>query len=184
MIYNIDEVRFYEIKNIKEVISYDFMLSFNNKKERIASYLLEVDLTYLDINEAERIIRIKLPVELNTSDLEKMEVLIKSLNVEVVANEGINLNFDLSVELEDEVIIDDKPLERVIEPITDEIKKEEDIKEKKTSLFDFAKESYGCYKLINLNMENIELISLKYNIPMEKLIVAKNSGSKVIVYER
>ena len=182
MIYNIDEVRFYEIKNIKEVISYDFMLSFNNKNDRIASYLLEVDLTYLDTNETERIVRIKLPVELNTSDLEKMEVLIKSLSVDV-QNEGVNLTFELSVELEDEIIIDDKALERVIEPVVESVK-EEVINKKQPTLFDFIEESYGCYKLININMENIELISLKYNIPMEKLIIAKNSGSKVIVYER
>ena len=187
MIYDIDDTRFYEIKDIKEVISHDFMLSFNNKNNCVASYLLEVDLTYLDNNDSERLVRIKLPVELNTTDDEKMEVSVKSLNIDLVANKGINLVFDLSIELEDDVIVDNTPLEafidaRSIEEVVLEESVERVIKEK--SLFDFVKDSYCSYKVINIDMDNIEKISLKYNIPIEKLIKDKNNGGKTIVYDK
>ena len=205
MIYEVNESRFFSILNIKEITNYDAEILKVTEEGNIAYYNLEVVIKYQNLDEEEKEELIQLPIEFNVRESEEIDVILKNIIINVIENNGVELNFDISVdvsEMEENIDIQEK--EDIEIPVVelDVIEKAEEIKEaininnedkielkvletSNNKPFDICKNlrnSSQKYKMIMLcDEQNFDKISLKYNIKMEELYRLKKEGLKVIV---
>lgn len=193
MIYDVNETRFYDIKDLKDVKDYSYQLLRANTLENIAYFNLKIELIYLSITGDETNTELLLPIELNTSVMEELEVEIKRLELKVLEEKGIDLDFDLSVNIKElykeeivesyqQELIENLPRnEEIIEEQKEEMKLVESVIDTEFNLFSFLINTYQKYKVIILKEEEtFDKISAKYKIPLDKLYVMKKEGNRVI----
>jgi hypothetical protein len=204
MIYDVNESRFFEILGIKELKEYNARILKINEEKGIAYFNLLLDLNYLNIDEETKSELVSLPIEFNVRENEKLDVVLKELFLEVKAEKGIDLTFDISVditeekeeieEIDQDTLVKAEQIKEVISPdiieekelSSDEEKFEVNIstncEKKDFNISNFLRNSYQKYKMIILDDEaNFDKISLKYSIKMEDLFRMKKEGLKVIV---
>lgn len=204
MIYDVNESRFFEILGIKELKEYNARILKINEEKGIAYFNLLLDLNYLNIDEETKSELVSLPIEFNVRENEKLDVILKELFLEVKAEKGIDLTFDISVditeekeeieEIDQDTLVKAEQIKEVISPdiieekelSSDEEKFEVNIstncEKKDFNISNFLRNSYQKYKMIILDDEaNFDKISLKYSIKMEDLFRMKKEGLKVIV---
>lgn len=201
MIYDVNESRFFEILGIKELKEYNARILKINEEKGIAYFNLLLDLNYLNIDEETKSELVSLPIEFNVRENEKLDVILKELFLEVKVEKGIELTFDISVditeeteEIDQDTLVKAEQIKEVISPdiieekelSSDEEKFEVNIstncEKKDFNISNFLRNSYQKYKMIILDDEaNFDKISLKYSIKMEDLFRMKKEGLKVIV---
>lgn len=200
MIYEVNESRFFDILGIKEIDSQNAKLSKIQEDKGIAYFNLELELNYININKEIKKELITFPIEFNVRESEEIDVNLKNISINVTEDKGIDLIFDISVDVNDkeeiveiiEEIEEDvlSKVEQIKEIIMNDEKEDEilelniinNLENKVFNLADILKNSYQKYKMIILDDESIfDKISLKYNIKMEELFRMKKEGLKVIV---
>ena len=193
MIYDVNETRFYDIKDLKDVKNYSYQLLRANTIENIAYFNLKVELLYLSINGKETNTELLLPIELNTSVMEELEVEIKRLELKALEEKGVDLDFDLKVNIKElykeeivesyqQELIENLPRdEEIIIDHKEEIKLVDSVIDTEFNLYSFLINSYQKYKVIILKEEEtFDKISTKYKIPVDKLYTMKKEGDRVI----
>ena len=199
MIYEVNESRFFEIENIKEIISKETKIIKIKEEIEIAYFNLIIDIKYLNIDDEKCEKSLELPIEFNIRSEEEIDVMLKNLFINIVEDKGIDVDFIIDVNI-NELEESTKIIEEIItgEKIIDAIQtiEEQDltiidsaevsvVKYVADSEFNFLKmlkNSYKKYKMIILNDESsFDKISLKYNIKIEDLFKMKKEGLKVIV---
>ena len=203
MNYEVKEKKFYEVSNIKKIENYQAVLKHLETTFDLEKYLLEIDFFYVDLNDLNQVVKYSLPIDFNTTMTEQLEAKLLSVKVSEEENKGINIMFELEVEVSE---IADEPMD--IEVDKQEIKetyqqeleekfceREEVVTENPVNVMvdvssnendDFLKlnTTYIKYKVINLDEISLDKISVKYNIPMDKLYNLKTSKNKLIVYDK
>jgi len=198
MIYDVSETRYFEIKNIKEILNYNFELKRIKVMNNIVYYDLNILLTFLNSENEKLETILKMPVEFNILNEEELNVNVKNIKVELHGDLGVDLEFDLIVDIEEKNV--KKEIEETYEEelITNLNRVEEEmivddeientvvvITEEDTQKFNLNKvlvDSYDTYKVLSLSDEaTFNKISLMYNISMEELYLLKKEGKRVIV---
>lgn len=188
MKYEVNEKEFYKVSDFKKVL--DFKSSFDHIESTIEfeKYLLKLNINYLDKDDNIKDFNIELPIDLKTS----MTELLKANLVNILVNDkedGIEVVYNLDI-IVDEINNDEVIEENVIEQIIKEEKNEDNLmikaieEAKNLDFIDTLKTEYTVYKILNLNDENLDKISAKYNMSIEELYEKKRSNSKVIVHDK
>ena len=183
MVYDVNETRFYDIKDVKDVKNYSYKLLRANTLENIAYFNLKVELLYLNLIGEELNTELLLPIELNTNSMEELEVEIKRLELKVLEEKGVDLDFDLSVNIKElfkeeivesyqQELIENLPREEIItleleestiEETNDEPNLITKIEKEAFNIFTMFIDSYQKYKVIILkDEESFDKISTKY----------------------
>ena len=198
MIYDVNENRFYDIKDVKDLKHFSYKLLRNDTLENIVYFNLKVDLSYINLVGEVNNTELLLPIEFNTNDMEELEVEVKRLEVKIVEEKGVDLDFDLAVNIKElfkeeivanyqQELIENLPREEekhFVEEIIEEVKVIENTENSKFNLSSMFKSTYQKYKVITIKDEDlIDKISLKYKVPVEKLYALKKEGNRVIVYD-
>lgn len=194
MIYDVNETRFYDIKDLLEVKDYSYKLLRANTLDNIAYFNLKVELKYLSLTGEQLIKELLLPIELNTTSQEELEVEIKRLELKVMEEKGVDLDFDLSVNIKEldkeeivlnyqQELVENLPREESVHvEHKEEIKMIECENEKEFDLKSLFKTSYKKYKVITLkDEETFDKISAKYKVSIDQLYAMKKEGNRVIV---
>ena len=207
MVFDVSESRFFDIENIKEVLSHKAKLIKKDKDSVVAYFDLEVSLTYLDNEDKTLEKELILPIELNVRENEEINVILQNVVANLVPLKGVELEFFITVNIDEiEEILDTKAeeikekmgvenSEELVENFEEIPEKIEEIIEEKLDLnivesfqnSDFKlcsmlRNSVQKYRVISLENEaDFDKISLKYNIKIEELFKMKKEGLKVIV---
>ena len=199
MVFDVSESRFFDIKNIKEVLSHKAKLIKKDKDSVVAYFNLEVSLVYLDNVDKRLEKELNLPIEFNVQDNEEINAILQNVVIKLVPEKGIDLEFFITVNIDEiEEILDTKAEEIVekmsVETIENVEKMPEEIEENidfnivesmqngEFKLCSMLRNSTQKYRVISLENEaDFDKISLKYNIKIEELFKMKKEGLKVIV---
>lgn len=198
MFYDVSESRFFEIKNIKEILNYSFELNLIKVVNNIVYYDLNVQLTYLTIENEKAETILMMPVEFNILNEEELNVDVKNISIELHDDVGVNMEFNLIVDIKEKDV--KKEIEEIYEEelitnlnrVEKEIVVEEEsdntlvvITEEDSKIFNLNKmlvDSFDTYKVLSLSDETtFNKISLMYNISIEELYLLKKEGKRVIV---
>ena len=98
--YDIDEKRFFQIAGIEEIKSYEKRFEILEYTDGFMHSLINIDITYLNLEYEELNVSLSMPIEINATKDEEVE--LKEISLEVVENEGVNVFFLLSIEILDE----------------------------------------------------------------------------------
>ena len=98
--YDIDEKRFFQIAGIEEIKSYEKRFEILEYTDGFMHSLINIDITYLNLEYEELNVSLSIPIEINATKDEEVE--LKEISLEVVENEGVNVFFLLSIEILDE----------------------------------------------------------------------------------
>lgn len=208
MTYEVSESRFFEVLNIKEILEYKGQIIKIQQDDKIAYYSLNVDFSYLNSSDLKVNDTISFPIEFNIRDSEELDVILNQIFMNVLEDKGVELSFDINVNITlEEEIIEPETIEKAeiikealpIE-IPDEFEEESDVliveedcdvmevvikNDTNCNMFDLnniLKNSYQKFIIIPLNDEStFDKISSKYNIKIEELFRLKKEGLKVIV---
>ncbi len=192
MNFNINEMEFYPIPNIAQISSYDTKLLQGDKSDNSYNAEIEIKVIYFDRDFVEQISEFKLPLELNLGDKELITLDVQSINIQVIDNQGLNIEYDLNIEVSDveEVInfTEDTSIKELNEVIDIEETKEqittsyeelveatgirEELPvtyiEKDELNFFNLKDDYSEVKvLFNVDIDNLDKIAFKYNIAID-----------------
>lgn len=199
MIYEVNESRFFEIENIKEIISKETKIIKIKEEIEIAYFNLIIDIKYLNIDDEKCEKSLELPIEFNIRSEEEIDVMLKNLFINIVEDKGIDVDFIIDVninELEESTKITEEIItgEKIIDAIqtieeqdltvidSAEVSVVKYVADSEFNFLKMLKNSYKKYKMIILNDESsFDKISLKYNIKIEDLFKMKKEGLKVIV---
>ena len=99
MNYEVKEKKFYEVSNIKKIENYQAALKHLETTFDLEKYLLEIDFFYVDLNDLNQVVKYSLPIDFNTTMTEQLSAKLLSVEVNVEENKGINIMFELEVEV-------------------------------------------------------------------------------------
>ena len=202
MIYEVKEKKFHEIIGIKKILDYEALLKHLETTFELEKYLLEVKLSYVDIDNKEELNTLNLPIDFDTSMTEQVSANLNSVEFTVDENKGVNIIFNINVIVEEiennniDIIEEKKEIKETYQQELEEIINiREDTMDNKVNVIveNSAEDNYNFlnlsttyikYKVINLDENSLDKISIKYNISMEKLYNIKNSNNKLIVYDK
>lgn len=195
MKYNVNEKKFYELKDLKEIKSFSYDFNHIETNLDYEKYLLFIEVEYLNASDEEVKLELKFPLELATNIEENLTADLINVDYEV-KEKGIEVELILDVEVitfeEEKVIIkeeyqqelEDKLSKRNEEELPESIVKiEENILCDTKNLFSFLKTEYIKYKVLSLDEKDFDKLSLKYNLSLDFLYEKKKLNDKVIVYD-
>ena len=212
MKYEVSEKKLYPL-DLKSVINVEGNLVHLETTIDFEKYSLEVLVSYFDKDDKVNNEMFIIPIDLNVTMTDNLEADLSSLKYNIKENEGIELVFTIDVNVypivdEKEEIkeiyqqeLEAKINERdiiEIEEVKDEppmgIEEEEVLIESNVNISTFKpnednilghlKTDYIRYKIISLDEESLDKISLKYNLPINYLYELKKTKNKVMVYDR
>ncbi len=206
MKYEVSEKKFYKIENISKVLDIEYELKHLETTFDLEKYDLEINLKYEDINVEEQSLNVVMPIELATSMTEQLFATINNLEVKLVNNDGIELDITLDIEVI-EIDIDKEEIHEIYQAELEaklqereEIVVEEIVEQNETiepimtintaqdnnsdNLFSNLKTEYVKYKVISLDENSLDKISVKYNLALDYLYNLKKINNKVIVYDK
>ena len=206
MKYEVSEKKFYKIENISKVLDIEYELKHLETTFDLEKYDLEINLKYEDINVEEQSLNVVMPIELATSMTEQLFATINNLEVKLVNNDGIELDITLDIEVI-EIDIDKEEIHEIYQAELEaklqereEIVVEEIVEQNETiepimtintaqdnnsdNLFSNLKTEYVKYKVISLDENSLDKISVKYNLALDYLYNLKKINDKVIVYDK
>ncbi len=191
MKFNINEKEFYMIENINQIHSYNYNINEGSIENEIYKTNIEIELNYLNQQLELHKKDIEIPFEINLGDKALVDVEISSINIDVIDNKGVDITYDLFVEISDvevaydnEIIssnptIDTCDIEDVKESVTnsyEELLDNSGVREEIPVNFvgndelDFKMllDDYSITKvLFNINLDNIDKVAFQYNLSIE-----------------
>lgn len=210
MNFEINETEFYPIPQINQINSYNTIINEGVKENGVYNTNIKIDVEYLDSNLEAKQVSIDLPFEMNLGekDLEKLEII--SVDIQVIDNYGLNINYNLDVNISDvEVAFDNDNLsleETQVEDISiiediEEIKAEvtasyeevldnsgvrEEIPVKYVEKDDLCLSSLkddfmGVKILYNINIDAIDKVAFKYKLSIEDCYKKLSSDKKRLI---
>lgn len=199
MNYEVKEKKFYELKDLKNILNYEYNLKHLETTFDLEKYLLVLMISYEknngDILEKE----IQFPIEFNTSMTEQLTTTVKNIDIKHIENSGIEIVFEFDVNIENITSNDIEPdkkeikeiyqqeLEEILTERVEVVEEKENIKlleNDEDDSFLNLKTDFVKFKVINLEEQSIDKISAKYNISIEHLFELKKSNNKLIVYDK
>ncbi len=197
MNFEINELEFFPIPKINQLNKYESILDKGYKEGDVYKTSILIKLNYFD-NELECFDKdINLPFELNLGDKELIKLELLSVDINVIDNQGINVEYTLEVEVSEvEVAFDKENLSFEETQVTtiDEIsnidvekenvtasyeelmqqvgiREELPVKyvEKEEKLYSELKDDFMSVKvLFNVNVDDIDKIAFKYNLAIDE----------------
>lgn len=200
MKYDVKEKKYYNIEGINKITNYDYYFEHVETTFDLEKYQIVLEITYENNFDKLEEKEIVIPVDFTTSMTEQLEAIVKDINVFVDDGKGIviEMNVEINVESieEDKQEIKEIYQQELVEKLSEreeivEIVEEEPINkilesaEKiEYSLLDNLNNEFVKYKIINLDENSLDKISVKYNLSMEYLYNAKKNSGKIIVYDK
>ena len=99
MNYEVKEKKFFELKNIKKVLKFDYNFRYVETTFDLEKYVLELVLLYEDINEEKIEEEIELPIEFNTSMTEQLSADVKDIDIKTIEGNGVEICFEFSINI-------------------------------------------------------------------------------------
>ena len=201
MNYEVKEKKFFELKNIKKVLKFDYNLRHVETTFDLEKYVLELVLLYEDINEEKIEEEIELPIEFNTSMTEQLSADVKDIDIKTIVGNGVEICFEFLIKI-DNINSTEKEEEKqeIKEIYQQELEeklqlRDEEVEDKKEEIalnigcdendsFLNLKTDFIRCKVINLDDNNLDKLSKKYNLSMDYLFNLKKSNNKLIVYDK
>lgn len=201
MNYEVKEKKFFELKNIKKVLKFDYNLRHVETTFDLEKYVLELVLLYEDINEEKIEEEIELPIEFNTSMTEQLSADVKDIDIKTIEGNGVEICFEFLIKIDNINSTEKEEEKQEIKEIYQqeledklqlrdeevEVKKEEILLnigcDENDSFLNLKTDFIRC-KVINLDDNNLDKLSEKYNFSMDYLFNLKKSNNKLIVYDK
>lgn len=187
MNFEINEMEFFPIARINQISSYDTKITDGIVDNEVYKTNIYIKLQYIDneLNSHDK--EINLPFELNLGDKELLKIEILNIDVQVIDNQGLNIEYNLNVEISDvEFAYDqnydensDVEPEKIKENITTSyeekmeltgIREEIPVKyvENEDSLISSLKDDFMNVKvLFNVNVDEIDKVAFKYELSID-----------------
>lgn len=200
MKYEVCEKKFFELIDLKEISSIKRKLRHLQTTFDTENYELDIIVNYINKNDTLLEQTYIIPVELQTSMTESLTAECSKLNYVIKENKGIEFEFFIDVtvveileekeeikesyqqELE-EIFLTRETLE-IEEVVPEKSLLKIDVKSDDKSFINSLKTDFVRYKILNLDDENLNKISLKYNMSINELYEMKKHGNKVIVHDK
>ena len=200
MKYEVKEKKFFSLLGIKEIININSNLKHLETTFDLEKYELEIVLNYLGESEKEVEVDFVLPVEFATSMTETLTAELIELKHSLIENNGVEFEFAIEVDVTEIVEEKEEIKEEIKESYQLELEEiflirneEEVIEESKFNIdsiddnIDFVgglNTAYTRYKVISLDEDNLNKISVQYNMPINYLYELKKQNNKVIVHDK
>lgn len=205
MTYELNESHFFDVLGINQVKTFSYLLNNKSYDGKVLFADITINLTYYDNDLQEKFINLAFPLELAIDNYSDDCLELKNVNLLVIENQGVKLEFDLEVWLADtieELPLDDES-DSVVDINQEQLEKkliqdeyqeslEESMKEregnicmnKETSVFNPAcfKTSHKRYRLLFVDDEaKIDSYSNQYALSVDELYKAKKHNQRLIV---
>lgn len=203
MKYEVKEKKFFENIGIKQIIDYSYFFKHLETTFDLEKYLLELKVSIENMNNEIMDKEFNLPIEFNTSMTEQLTAKLIKVEANLLENKGINFEIFLEVNIDEitnseEEIIQEK--QEIKEIYQKELEEKLDSREQIISeevaqvIYDTDEDVRGDnflnlntdfvrYKVINLDDNSLDKISVKYGLSINYLYELKNTKSKLIVHD-
>lgn len=196
MNFDINEMEFFPIPKINQLNKYEAVLSTGSKESEVYKTNIVIKLNYFD-NELECFDKeISLPFELNLGDKELIKLELTSVDINVIDNQGVNVEYNLEVGVSDvnyafdqenlsfeetnvTTIDDYENVEETKENVAasyEELMQQTGIREelpvkyveKEEQIYSILKDDFMSVKvLFNVNVDEIDKLAFKYNLSVD-----------------
>lgn len=196
MNFEINEMEFFPIQKINQLNKYETYLDKGSKQNEVYKTSILIKLNYFD-DELECFDKeIRLPFELNLGDKELIKLELISVDINVIDNHGINVEYNLEVEVSDvdyafdqenlsfdevkvSALQDIDNVEEAKENISASyeelmsntcIREELPLKyiEKEEQIYSNLKDDFMSVKvLFNVNVDDVDKLAFKYNLSID-----------------
>lgn len=194
MNFEISEMEYYPIPMITQISAYDATVIEGIKENEVYRTSICIKVSYFDneFNVLEK--DIILPFELNLGDKELIELKINKVDVQVIDNQGLNIEYNLYVEVSDVLEVENICLQEATVENIDIIENVEETKESISASYEEVVHSTGIREelpvnyveteelpisnlkddytgvtvLFNINVEQIDKIAFKYNLSIDE----------------
>ena len=203
MKYEVKEKKFFENIGIKKVIDYSYLFNHLETTFDLEKYLLELKVSIENMNNEVIDKEFNLPIEFNTSMTEQLTAKLIKVEANLLENKGINFEIFLEVNIdeitnsEEEIIQEKQEIKEIYQKELEEKldSREQIIAEEVVQvIYDTEEDDRGDnflnlttdfvrYKVINLDDNSLDKISVKYGLSINYLYELKNSKSKLIVHD-
>lgn len=210
MKFDINELEYFPVEKINQLNSYEAELSKGLIENEVYKTSIVIKLSYFD-NELECFDKeISLPFELNLGDKELINLELESVDINVIDNQGINVEYNLNVEVSDvEYAFDQENLSFEETEVTSlsEITNVEDVKESVTASYEDLMQQVGIREeipvvyvekeeqiysslkddfvnvkvLFNVNVDDIDKVAFKYNLSIDSCFKKLSSDKSRLI---
>lgn len=193
MNFNINEMEYYPIPMISQLSSYDAQIIEGVKESEVYKTSICIKVEYFDNDYIKFEKDIILPFELNLGDKELINLELTSINVQVIDNQGINIEYNLYVEISEVLLAQNLSFEEIEVHELQKLDNVEETKENITTSYEEVVHSTGIREdlpvnyvekeelllselkddylgvkvLFNVNVERIDKIAFKHNLSMD-----------------
>ena len=209
MQFNIEKHNFCQLEGISNIKNHLEKIKGLTIKDSKATGILEMNLSYLDIEGMECFKSMDFPFDLDLDMLKILDVVVGRVEVYQVEGQGLDINYELVInflpveEAEEIKVIEEKDIEVEEEPVK-EVKGEkleqikEDMKEyyedkladnltreSVESFLDFFESKSSYYKLKCLYVEkeeDLEAVAKEYNVKFEQLLAGYDRQSHKVIF--
>lgn len=210
MKFDINELEYFPVEKINQLNSYEAELSKGLIENEVYKTSIVIKLSYFD-NELECFDKeISLPFELNLGDKELINLELESVDINVIDNQGINVEYNLNVEVSDvDYAFDQENLSFEETEVTSlsEITNVEDVKESVTASYEDLMQQVGIREeipvvyvekeeqiysslkddfvnvkvLFNVNVDDIDKVAFKYNLSIDSCFKKLSSDKSRLI---
>lgn len=203
MTYEHNESHFFDVVGINQIKTHSYLLANKAYDGKSFHADLLLNLTYFDSELKENFINLSLPIDISIDDYCEDFIEVKNVELLVVENQGINLDFTLEIILSDKVLKAKQKDNTLTEAISDEVEKELIKEEYQATLEEVVKSregnvcisedkekmnlgslktSYRHYRLLFLDDEKkLDTYSSSYQLSMQELYQAKKHNQRLII---
>lgn len=203
MKYEVKEKKFYEHNGVKNIVEYNYLFKHLETTFDLEKFLLELKVKIENKNNEIIDKEFNLPIEFNTSMTEQLTANLIKVEAFVEEDKGINFEIYLEISIEEisneneDLVIEKQEIKEIYQKeLEEKLESREEETESKIEiildmeeyndegLFTNLKTDFVRYKIINLDDNSLDKISVKYGLSMNYLYDLKNSKSKLIVYDK
>ncbi|MFI3329527.1 MAG: hypothetical protein R3Y05_03440 [bacterium] len=193
MNFEINEMEFYPVPKISQLSSYDTSIIEGEKINEIYKTSICIKLEYINNELQTEYKDIILPFELNLGDKELTKLDIINVDIQVIDNQGLNIEYNLNVEISEVVLAENILLEEAQVIDISNITNIEEVKEEISSSYETIVESTGIREelpvsyvekedlglsnltddfmevkvLFNINVDEVDKLAFKHNLSID-----------------
>ncbi len=193
MNFEINEMEFYPIARISQLSSYDTSIIEGEKDNEVYKTSICIKLEYVDNEMQTQSKDIILPFELNLGDKDLIKLEMKNVDIQVIDNQGLNIEYNLNVEISDVIVAENVSLEDTQVTEIEDIINIEEVKEEISSSYETIVEASGIREelpvtyvekeelgltslkddymevkvLFNVNIDEVDKIAFKHNLSID-----------------
>lgn len=163
MNFEINEMEYYPIPLISQLSSYESSIIKGDKESDIYKTSIYIKVEYFDNEMVVNSKDIILPFEINLGDNELTKIEINKIDIQVIDNQGVNIDYNLNVEISEVLPVENVSFVDTQVTQLEDIVNIEETKEEITSSYETIISATGIREEIPLNYEDesIKISSLK-----------------------